>query len=69
MIVFVIILLVIEIFGLAEELRLSSSYSLEHPFGAIPVNILQWRAEIGIFNSKLAKYPFKFNYRANACEI
>ena len=31
------------------------------------VSILQWRAEIGIFNTKLVKYPFKSKYRANVC--
>ena len=31
------------------------------------VSILQWRAEIGIFNTKLVKYPFKFKYQANVC--
>ena len=36
-----------------------------HPFGAMPVSIFQWRAEIGIFNTKLVKYPFKSKYRAN----
>ena len=50
MIVFVIICLVIEIFRLGEELGLSSGNSLEHPFGAMVVGILQWRDEIGIFN-------------------
>ena len=33
----------------------------------MPVSILQWRAEIGIFNTKLVKYPFKSKYRANVC--
>ena len=37
------------------------------PFGAMPVSILQWHAEIGIFNTKLVKYPFKSKYRANVC--
>ena len=31
----------------------------------MPVSILQWRAEIGVFNTKLVKYPFKSKYRAN----
>ena len=53
MIVFVIKRLVIEIFRYGEELGLSSSHSLEQPFGAMPISILQWRAEIGIFNTKL----------------
>ena len=43
---------------------LSSSNSFEHPFGAMPISILQWRAEIGIFNTKLVTYPFKSKYRA-----
>ena len=46
---------------------LFSSHSLEHPFGAMPVNILQWRAEIGIFNAKLVKYLFRSKYRVNVC--
>ena len=46
---------------------LFSSHSLEHPFGAMPVSILQWRAEIGIFNTKYVKYPFKSKYRASVC--
>ena len=29
--------------------------------------ILQWHAEIGLFNAKLVKYPFKYKYRANVC--
>ena len=33
----------------------------------MPVSILQWHAEIGIFNTKLVKYPFKSKYRANVC--
>ena len=33
----------------------------------MPVSILQWRAEIGIFNTKLVKYSFKSKYRANVC--
>ena len=46
---------------------LSSSHSLQHPFGTMPVSILQWHAEIGIFNAKLVKYPFKSKYQANVC--
>ena len=46
MVVFVIIPLVTEIFGV------------------MPISILQWRAEIGIFNTKLVKYPFKSKYWA-----
>ena len=37
MIVFVMIFVVIEIFRSGEELELSSSHSLEHPFGAMSV--------------------------------
>ena len=33
----------------------------------MPVSILQWRAEIGIFNAKLAKYLFRSKYRVNVC--
>ena len=33
----------------------------------MPVSILQWRAEIGTFNTKLVKYPFKSKYRDNVC--
>ena len=33
----------------------------------MPVSILQWHVEIGIFNTKLVKYPFKSKYRANVC--
>ena len=33
----------------------------------MPVSLLQRRAEIGIFNTKLVKYPFKSKYRANVC--
>ena len=33
----------------------------------MPVSLLQWREEIGIFNTKLVKYPFKSKYRANVC--
>ena len=40
---------------------------MEHPFGAMPVSILLWRAEIGIFNANVIKYPFKSTYRANVC--
>ena len=46
---------------------LSSSHSLQHPFGAMPVRTMQWRGEIGIFNAKLVTYPFKSEYQANAC--
>ena len=46
-------------------MRLSQSHSLEHPSGAMPVSILQWRAEIGIFNAKLVKYPFRSKYQVN----
>ena len=48
-------------------MRLSSSHSLEHPVAATPVSSLQWRAEIGLFNAKIVKYPFKSIFRANAC--
>ena len=48
-------------------MRLSSSHSLEHHFGAMSVNILEWRAVVGIFNTKLVKYPFTSKYRANVC--
>ena len=51
MIVFVIIRLVIEIFRQGEESGLSWGHSLEHPFGEMPVSILQRLAEIGIFNA------------------
>ena len=67
MIVFVIIHLVIKRSREGEELVLSSSHSLQHPFGAMPVRIMQWRREIGIFNAKLVTYPFKSEYQANAC--
>ena len=50
MIAFVIVRLVIKIFRQGEELGLSSGHSLEHPLGAMPVRILQWCAEIKIFN-------------------
>ena len=44
------------------------SHSLEHPFGVMPViSILQWSAEIGIFNTKHVKYLFKSKYWANDC--
>ena len=33
----------------------------------MPVSILQWRAEAGIFNTKYDKYPFKSKYRASVC--
>ena len=33
----------------------------------MPVSILQWRAEIGIFNTKYVKYPFKSKYWASVC--
>ena len=66
MIVFVIIHLVIKRSREGEELVLSSSHSLQHPFGAMPVRIMQWRREIGIFNAKLVAYPFKSEYQANA---
>ena len=33
----------------------------------MPVSILQWRAEIGIFNAKLVKYPFRSKYQVNVC--
>ena len=33
----------------------------------MPVSILQWRAEIGTFNTTLVIYPFKSKYRADAC--
>ena len=46
-------------------MRLSLSHSLEHPFGAMPVSIMHWRAEIAIFNVKLVKYPFKSKYWSN----
>ena len=46
---------------------LFSSHSLGHTFGAMPVSILQWRAEIGIFNAKLVKYPFRSKYQVNVC--
>ena len=42
-------------------------YSLEHSFGAMPVSILMWRAEIGIINAKLVKYPFRSKYRVTVC--
>ena len=64
---FVIIRLVIEIFKQGEELGLSLSHSLEHTFGAMLVSILQWRAEIGIFNAKPVKYLFRPKYRFNVC--
>ena len=48
-------------------MRLSWSHSEEHRFGAISVSILQWHAEIGIFNTKHVKYPFKPKYPANVC--
>ena len=48
-------------------MELSSSHSLEHSFGAMPVSILQCRAETGIFNTKRVKYLFKSKYRANVC--
>ena len=67
MIVFVIIRLAIEIIRQGEELGLSSGHSLEYPFGVILVSILQWRAEIGIFNAKLVKYPFRSKYPVNFC--
>ena len=31
------------------------------------ISILQWRAEIGIFNAKLVKYPCRSKYRVNVC--
>ena len=46
---------------------LSSSHLFEHPFDAMPVSILTWRAETGIFNAKLVKYPFKSKYWGNVC--
>ena len=46
---------------------LSSTHSLEYPFGAMSVGILQWLAEIGIFNAKVVKYPFRSKYRINVC--
>ena len=46
---------------------LFSSHSLGHTFGAMPVTILQWRTEIGIFNTIYVKYPFKSKYRASVC--
>ena len=46
---------------------LSQGHSLEHPFGAMPVSILQGRAEIGIFNAKLVKYSFRSKYQVNIC--
>ena len=33
----------------------------------MPISILQWRAEIGIFNAKLVKYPCRSKYRVNVC--
>ena len=46
---------------------LFSNHSLEHPFGATPVSIFEWRAEIGIFNTKHIKCPFKSKYPDNVC--
>ena len=37
------------------------------PFWCDPVSFLQWRAEIGIFNAKMVKYPFTSKYLVNAC--
>ena len=33
----------------------------------MPVSILQWSAEIGIFKAKLVKCPLRFKYWANVC--
>ena len=48
-------------------MELSWGHSLEHPFGAILVSILQWCAENGIFNVKFVKYPFRSKYQVNVC--
>ena len=67
MIVFVIIHLVIKRSREGGKLALSSSHSLQHPFGWMPVRIMHWRREIRTFNAKLVTYPFKSEYQANAC--
>ena len=67
MLVFVITRSVIVIFRWGKELGLSSTHSLEYPFGAMSVGILQWLAEIGIFNTKVVKYPFRSKCRINVC--
>ena len=33
----------------------------------MPVSILQWRGETGIFNAKLGEYIFKSKYQVNVC--
>ena len=48
-----------------RRISLFSSHLLEHPFCAMPVSVLQWLVETGIFNTKLVKYPFKSKYWTN----
>ena len=33
----------------------------------MPVSILQWHAETGIFNAKLGEYIFQSKYQVNVC--
>ena len=37
------------------------------PFDAMPVSLLQWRAEIGIFSTKFVKYLYKSKNWHNVC--
>ena len=35
--------------------------------GSMSVGILQWREEVGTYNGKPDKYPFKSKYQGNVC--